>query len=107
MATVMRDRTTIVIAHRPGTIALASSVVLLDGGRVAAHGTHDELLATSARYRDVLAAWAARDEDEAVHDGDHVPTVESLDADVAFQRELLHEVDDMRERNDTVETEVL
>ena len=107
MATVMRDRTTIVIAHRPGTIALASSVVLLDGGRVAAHGTHDELLATSARYRDVLAAWAARDEDEADHDGDHVPTVESLDADVAFERKLLHGVDDVRERSDTVETEVL
>src|SRR6478736_1778040 len=107
MATVMRDRTTIVIAHRPGTIALASSVVLLDGGRVAAHGTHDELLATSGRYREVLAAWAARDEDEADHDGDHVPTVESLDADVAFERELLHGVDDVRERSGAVETEVL
>ena len=42
----------------------------------------------------MLAAWAARDEDEADHDGDHVPTVEALDADVAFERELLHEVDD-------------
>lgn len=62
MATVMRGRTTIVIAHRPGTIALATSVVLLDGGRVAAVGTHDELLATSDRYRDVLAAWAERDD---------------------------------------------
>ncbi len=93
MATVMRDRTTIVIAHRPGTIALASSVVLLDGGRVAAHGTHDELLATSARYRDVLAAWAAR-RGRGGPDGDHVPSVEALDADVAFERELLHEVDD-------------
>ena len=57
MATVMRDRTTIVIAHRPGTIALADTVLLLDGGRVAAQGTHDELLATNAAYRDVLASW--------------------------------------------------
>jgi len=62
MATVMRGRTTIVIAHRPGTIALAEQVVLLDGGRVAAVGTHEELLDTSDRYRDVLAAWAERDE---------------------------------------------
>ena len=46
---VMRDRTTIVIAHRPATIALAERVVLIDGGRVAADGTHGELLATSAR----------------------------------------------------------
>ena len=51
----MRDRTTIIIAHRPATIALADRVVLLDGGRVVADGTHDELLATDARYREVLA----------------------------------------------------
>jgi ATP-binding cassette, subfamily B, bacterial len=63
MATVMRGRTTIVIAHRAGTIALADTVVLVDDGRVAATGTHDELLATSERYREVLAAL--RDEDEA------------------------------------------
>ncbi len=36
MATVMDGRTTIVIAHRPGTIALADTVVLLDHGRVVA-----------------------------------------------------------------------
>jgi len=52
---VMRGRTTIIIAHRPATIALAGRVVLLDRGRVVADGTHDELLATSARYREVLA----------------------------------------------------
>lgn len=63
MATVMRGRTTIVIAHRPGTISLADTVVLLDGGRAVAVGTHDELLATNDRYRQVLAAWAVRDED--------------------------------------------
>ena len=51
----MRGRTTIVIAHRPATIALADRVVLLDEGRIVAEGTHDELLATSERYRQVLA----------------------------------------------------
>jgi ATP-binding cassette subfamily B protein len=56
---VMENRTTIVIAHRPATIALADRVVLLDAGRVAAEGTHAELLATSARYREVLAAAEA------------------------------------------------
>jgi ATP-binding cassette subfamily B protein len=63
MAKVMEGRTTIVIAHRPGTIALADTVVLLDEGRVAATGTHDELLATSQRYRAVLSALAELDED--------------------------------------------
>ncbi len=56
LAEVMRGRTTIVIAHRPATIALADRVVLVDRGRVLAEGTHDHLLATSERYRAVLAA---------------------------------------------------
>ncbi len=55
---VMRGRTTIVIAHRPATIALADRVVLLDGGQIVAEGTHDGLLASEPRYRDVLAAAA-------------------------------------------------
>jgi ATP-binding cassette subfamily B protein len=59
---VMRSRTTIVIAHRPATIALAGRVVLLDGGRIVAQGTHDDLLASSAAYREVLAQGEARDE---------------------------------------------
>ena len=63
MTTVMKGRTTIVIAHRPGTIALADTVVLLDEGRVVATGTHDNLLATSERYRAVLAALAELDDE--------------------------------------------
>ncbi len=59
---VMEGRTTIVIAHRPATIALAERVVLIDGGRVVEDGTHEGLLATSERYREVLAAAAAREE---------------------------------------------
>ena len=61
LAEVMRDRTTIVIAHRPATIALADRVVLLDEGRIVADGTHVELLATSPAYREVLAAAEERE----------------------------------------------
>ena len=64
LAEVMEGRTTVVIAHRPATIALADRVVLLSGGRVVADGTHSDLLATSAEYREVLAS-AARAEAEA------------------------------------------
>jgi ATP-binding cassette subfamily B protein len=49
------DRTVIVIAHRLSTIALADRVVLLDGGRVVADGTHAELLRTTPRYAEILA----------------------------------------------------
>ena len=63
MATVMKGRTTLVIAHRPATIALAERVALLDEGRIVALGTHDELLRTSARYGEVLAAQQRRAEE--------------------------------------------
>jgi ATP-binding cassette subfamily B protein len=61
LGAVMRGRTTIVIAHRPATIALADRVVLLEGGRIVADGTHESLLVDSARYRNVLAAAAKAD----------------------------------------------
>jgi ATP-binding cassette subfamily B protein len=62
MSTVMDGRTTIVIAHRPGTIALADTVILLGEGRVLASGPHQELLASEPRYRNVLAAMEAADD---------------------------------------------
>jgi ATP-binding cassette subfamily B protein len=50
---VMRNRTTLIIAHRLSTIALADEIVVLDDGRVAARGTHEELLETSPVYREI------------------------------------------------------
>jgi ATP-binding cassette, subfamily B, bacterial len=52
---LLANRTTIVIAHRLSTIALASRVLVLDAGRVVASGTHDELLATTPLYGEILA----------------------------------------------------
>ncbi len=54
LAEVMAGRTTFVIAHRLSTIALADEIVVLEGGRVAAHGTHDELLEESDLYREIV-----------------------------------------------------
>jgi ATP-binding cassette subfamily B protein len=52
---LLTQRTTIVIAHRISTIALASRVLLLDEGRVIASGTHEELLAREPLYSEILA----------------------------------------------------
>jgi ATP-binding cassette subfamily B protein len=49
----MRGRTTIIIAHRLSTIALADELIVLEAGRIAARGTHDELIETSAVYREI------------------------------------------------------
>jgi ATP-binding cassette, subfamily B, bacterial len=49
----MRGRTTVIIAHRLSTIALADEIVVLEGGRVAARGVHDELVGTSEVYREI------------------------------------------------------
>jgi ATP-binding cassette subfamily B protein len=49
----MRSRTTLIIAHRLSTIALADEIVVLDDGRIAARGTHEELLEESTVYRDI------------------------------------------------------
>jgi ATP-binding cassette subfamily B protein len=59
---LLRQRTTIVIAHRISTIALASRVILLDEGRVIATGTHEELLANSPLYAEVLAQTTKGDQ---------------------------------------------
>jgi ABC-type multidrug transport system fused ATPase/permease subunit len=53
LAEVMEGRTTFVIAHRLSTIALADEVVVLEDGRVAARGTHEELLEESELYREI------------------------------------------------------
>ena len=50
---VMSGRTTLIIAHRLSTIALADEIVVLDDGRIASRGTHEELLETSAVYREI------------------------------------------------------
>jgi ATP-binding cassette subfamily B protein len=56
---VMAGRTTIIISHRLSTISLADQVVLVDEGRVAATGTHAELMRTCRRYGEVLGQLEA------------------------------------------------
>ncbi|AKN69585.1 ABC transporter [Streptomyces sp. PBH53] len=51
---VMRGRTTLLIAHRRSTLNLADRIAVLDGGRLADLGTHEELQRRSALYRRLL-----------------------------------------------------
>lgn len=53
---VLAGTTTLIVAHRPSTVALADRVALLEKGRIAAVGTHAELLATNHHYRYVIAS---------------------------------------------------
>ena len=57
----LRDRlhgsTVLMVASRPSTIALADDVVFVVDGRVVGHGTHRDLLASTAEYRELLAAF--------------------------------------------------
>ncbi|HET6921133.1 MAG TPA: ATP-binding cassette domain-containing protein, partial [Jiangellaceae bacterium] len=49
--------TVVVVAYRRATIALADEVVYVEHGRIVARGTHEELLASSAGYRNLLTAY--------------------------------------------------
>jgi len=53
---VLKDTTTLIVAHRPSTVALADRVALLEGGRITAVGTHTGLLAGNHHYRYVIAS---------------------------------------------------
>jgi ATP-binding cassette subfamily B protein/subfamily B ATP-binding cassette protein MsbA len=62
-------RTTIVIAHRLSTVRDADSILVLDGGKIAAHGRHEELLKSSQLYRRMcarLSVGKSLDEPESV-----------------------------------------
>ncbi|GAB2538322.1 ABC transporter ATP-binding protein [Brachybacterium huguangmaarense] len=63
---VLAGTTTLIVAHRTSTVALADRVALMDAGRIAAVGTHAELMASSELYRDVITT--RRQEDAANRD---------------------------------------
>ncbi|MFC9326453.1 ABC transporter ATP-binding protein [Kitasatospora sp. NPDC057015] len=56
---VLGSTTALVVAHRPSTVLLADRVAVLADGRIAAVGTHQELLRSSAVYRELMSGEAA------------------------------------------------
>ena len=49
----MAGRTVLVIAHRLATVQGANRILVLDGGRIVEQGSHNELMASGGRYRDL------------------------------------------------------
>src|SRR5439155_5697378 len=65
---LLEGRTTLLIAHRRSTLRLADRIAVVDAGRVADVGTHEELMAGSALYRRLLAGAGDDCEGEEVPD---------------------------------------
>ena len=64
IANLVRNRTTIVIAHRLSTVRRADTIVVMEGGRIIETGTHAELLARGGQYRKLYELQFADEEEE-------------------------------------------
>ncbi|HEV3226875.1 MAG TPA: ABC transporter transmembrane domain-containing protein, partial [Acidimicrobiales bacterium] len=89
LRTLMAGRTTLLVAHRRSTLRLADRIVIVDHGRVAGEGTHDQLMARSPLYRTLLAGPGDEcegDEAAAETDGTTIDAWTAVDDGVPIAR---------------------
>ncbi|MFJ8509600.1 ABC transporter ATP-binding protein [Streptomyces avermitilis] len=78
---VLAETTALVVAHRPSTVLLADRVALLSGGRIAAVGTHQELLRTNAEYAHLMSGADRAEEAEKAEEAEEAEEAEKTEAD--------------------------
>lgn len=67
---LMRGRTTFVVAQRLATVRRANLILVIDNGRIAASGTHDDLMSRSYLYAEIAASQLVEDDRSGyVHNG--------------------------------------
>ncbi|MGX5186100.1 ABC transporter ATP-binding protein [Streptomyces avermitilis] len=78
---VLAETTALVVAHRPSTVLLADRVALLSGGRIAAVGTHQELLRTNAEYAHLMSGADRAEEAKEAKEAEKAEEAKELEAD--------------------------
>jgi len=66
LATVMEDRTCIVVAHRASTVKHADQIVVLEDGAIVERGRHDDLMARDGVYADLFRRQSLEEELEDI-----------------------------------------
>jgi ATP-binding cassette subfamily B protein len=59
---VVADATVLIVAQRVSTISAADQILVLEDGQVVGHGTHEELLESSATYQEIVRSQLAAEE---------------------------------------------
>lgn len=66
LSSLLNDAITIVVAQRVSTIRHADNILVLDDGKMAAYGSHDELMQSSELYKEIVSSQAQ--EEETTHE---------------------------------------
>ena len=67
-----RGRTTFIIAHRLSTIRSADQILVLEGGEIVEHGTHEKLLAAGGRYKQLYDKQYKFETDQFINPGEEI-----------------------------------